>query len=409
MWELIESNRRKSTLLFVIMGLCLVTLGFLVGKTFFYDNGGLWGIFIAVMIWSFLSILSYFSGSSIMLAVSNAKEVTPDVHQQLFNVVEEMKIAAGLTSMPKVYIINSPAPNAFATGRDPDNCAIAVTAGLLAQLNRDELQGVIAHETSHIINRDVRFITFAGVMIGAIVIISEVFLRGLWFTGGSSRRYSSKSSGGGQIQMILMIVAIVFAILAPILARLLYFAISRKREYLADASAARLTRYPEGLASALEKISASSADLKSANKVTAPMFIVNPLKEKGSVVQNLTSTHPPIRERIRILRSMSGSNYIDYQKAYTSINNKNDNLIPASGLADNVKIDIRSASAFTEPVESVKTQRRELGDIMMAVNDYSFIQCECGLRIKIPQGIKKNGIRCPKCGRIHKVPDRNFR
>ena len=130
MWELIAANRRKSNLLFVIMGLCLIILGYLVGSAFFYDNGGLWGIFIAIMIWTFLSLLSYFSGSSIMLAVSNAKEVTPDVHQQLFNVVEEMKIAAGLTKMPKVYIINSPAPNAFATGKDPDNCAIAVTAGL---------------------------------------------------------------------------------------------------------------------------------------------------------------------------------------------------------------------------------------------------------------------------------------
>ena len=408
MWELIAANRRKSNLLFIIMGLCLIILGYLVGSVFFYDNGGLWGIFIAILIWTFLSLLSYFSGSSIMLAVSNAKEVTPDVHQQLFNVVEEMKIAAGLPKMPKVYIINSPAPNAFATGKDPDNCAIAVTAGLLAQLNRDELQGVIAHETSHIVNRDVRFITFAGVMIGAIVIISEVFLRGLWFTGGSSRRYSSKSSSGGQIQLIIMVVAIIFAILAPILARLLYFAISRKREYLADASAARLTRYPEGLASALEKISVSTYDLTSANKVTAPMFIVNPLKEKGSSIQNLTSTHPPIKERIRILRAMSGANYVDYQKAYTGIKNKNDNLIPASGLSDNVKIDIRGASAFTEPVESVKTQRRELGDIMMSVNDYSFIQCECGLRIKIPQGIKTNAVRCPKCGRIHKVPAKSL-
>ncbi len=211
-----------------------------------------------------------------------------------------MKISAGLPTMPKIYIINEVAPNAFATGIKPENSAVAVTAGLLARLNRDELQGVIAHEVSHIVNRDVMFMTFAGIMLGSIVLISEVFLRSLWFGGG---RYSSKSSkSSGQGQMIIMIVAIVFAILAPILAQLLYFAISRKREYLADASAVRYTRYPEGLASALEKISDNTIELKTANKVTAPMYIVNPLKPKGQKLSDLTSTHPPISERIRILK-----------------------------------------------------------------------------------------------------------
>ncbi len=288
MWELIEANRRKSLVLFVSLGLTLILLGYFFGSAYYPDGGGFIGIFFAVLIWGILSLISYFSGSKILLAVSGAKEVTREVHPQLFNVVEEMKISAGLTTMPKVYIINEIAPNAFATGIKPENSAVAVTAGLLARLSRDELQGVIAHEVSHIVNRDVLFMTFAGIMLGSIVLISQVFLRSLWFGGG---RYSSKSSkSSGQGQMIIMIIAIVFAILAPILAQLLYFAISRKREYLADASAVRYTRYPEGLASALEKISDNSIELKTANKVTAPMFIVNPLKPKGRKLSDLTSS-----------------------------------------------------------------------------------------------------------------------
>ena len=241
MWELIQANRRKSLVLFISLGITLILLGYFFGGAYYPDGGGFIGIFLALMIWGILSLISYFSGSKILLAVSGAKEVTKEVHPQLFNVVEEMKISAGLPAMPKIYIINEIAPNAFATGIKPENSAVAVTAGLLARLNRDELQGVIAHEVSHIVNRDVLFMTFAGIMLGSIVLISEIFLRSLWFGGG---RYSSKSSkSSGQGQMIIMIVAIVFAILAPILAQLLYFAISRKREYLADASAARLTRY----------------------------------------------------------------------------------------------------------------------------------------------------------------------
>ncbi len=249
------------------------------------QGGGFIGIGLAFFIWIILSLISYYSGDSILLAVSGAKEVTPDVHPQLFNVVEEMKIASGLPAMPKIYIIDTPAANAFATGRKPDNCAIAVTAGLLNRLNRDELQGVVAHETSHVVNRDIQFMTFAGVMLGSIVLISQIFVRGMWFSGGG--RYRSRDRGGGQAQAIFMIVAIVFAILAPIFAQLLYFAISRRREYLADASAARLTRYPEGLASALEKIAKVPDKLETANDATAPLYIINPLTKNSADLECL--------------------------------------------------------------------------------------------------------------------------
>ncbi|NWG27298.1 MAG: M48 family metallopeptidase [Ignavibacteriaceae bacterium] len=400
MWELIEANRRKSLVLFFSLGLTLLLLGYFFGSAYYPDGGGFIGIFFALIIWGILSLISYFSGSKILLAVSGAKEVTKEVHPQLFNVVEEMKISAGLPAMPKVYIINDAAPNAFATGMKPDNSAVAVTAGLLARLNRDELQGVVAHEVSHIVNRDVMFMTFAGIMLGSIVLISEVFLRTLWFGGG---RYSSKSSkSSGQGQMIIMIVAIVFAILAPILAQLLYFAISRKREYLADASAVRYTRYPEGLASALEKIANSTEELKTANKVTAPMYIANPLKPKGQKLSDLTSTHPPISERVRILRSISGgANYVDYQNAFSKIKRSNSQIIPSSGLTDQTQIGLKEATVTQVAPGLNKQTKRDTGDIMMKVNNYSFINCSCGLKIKIPPDFKKKELFCPRCGTKH--------
>lgn len=405
MWELIQSNRRKTMILFFGMGVALVLLGYFIGSYFYPGDGGLFGIVFALFIWFILSVISYTSGSSILLSVSNAREVTPDVHQQLFNIVEEMQIAANLPKMPKVYIINDAAPNAFATGIKPENSAITVTAGLLSKLNRDELQGVVAHEMSHIVNRDILVMTFAGIMLGSIVLISEIFLKGLWFTGGSSARYRSRSSSdSGQGQIIIMVVAIIFAILAPIAAQLLYFAISRRREYLADANGARLTRYPEGLASALEKISSTNLDLKSANKVTAPMFIVNPLKKKGMKLSDLTATHPPTSERIRILRSMVGGvNYINYQNAFNHIKGKSSVLLPSSALTDNTKIDIRKPASQIETKNNVK-EKRSLGDLMMSVNKYAFIVCACGLKMKVPPDYKEKSITCPKCGRVNEIP-----
>ena len=402
MWELIRANKRKSVFLFITMGLILLLLGYVVGSVYL-EGGGVFGVVIALIIWGILSLVSYTSGSKILLAVSGAKEVTNDVHPQLFNIVEEMKIASNFTHMPKIYIINSAAPNAFATGVKPEKTAIAVTAGLLARLNRDELQGVVAHEMSHIVNRDVLFMTIAGMMLGSIVLISKVFLRSLWFGGGG--RYSSKSSkSSGKAQLIFMVIAIAFAILGPIMAQLLYFAISRKREYLADASAVRFTRYPEGLASALEKISNSTEELKSANKVTAPMYIANPLKKKGRKLSNLSSTHPPISERVRILRGIGhGANFIDYQNAFNTVKGSKQNIIPATALTESSPINLREAGVIPLVGLNKKQTQRDMGDIMMKVNKYSFINCTCGLKIKIPPEFKKNSLFCPRCGKEHNL------
>ena len=403
MWELIQANRRRSFLLFLGMGIILLLLGYFFGETFIGQGGGSFGIFIALILWSVLSLISYFAGSKVILSLSNAKEVTKDIHPQLFNIVEEMTIAANLPKMPKIYIVNEQAPNAFAAGRNPEDSIVAVTAGLLSQLNRDELQGVIAHEISHIINRDVLFMTFAGIMLGAIVIIAEISLRGHWFgLGGSSlNRYNNKSSGGGNAQLVIMVFSLALAILAPILARLLYFAISRKREYLADASGVRLTRYPEGLASALEKLSQNRFNLKSANKATAGMYIVNPLKKTGMQISDLSSTHPPLTERIKILRGMMhGVDYADYQTVYNKVKNNSEQLIPDSGLKAVQDIPIIGGMIPT-PNLTKKEEQRKLGNIVMGVNGYNFYNCKCGVTIKVPPTFEGNSVKCPRCGEVN--------
>ena len=403
MWELIQANKRKSTVLIITMGLILVLLGYVIGSAYRPEDGGVFGVIIAIVIWGILYIVSYSSGSKILLAVSGAKEVTKEVHPQLFNIVEEMKIASGHPFMPKIYIIDSAAPNAFATGIKPENTAIAVTAGLLGRLNRDELQGVIAHEMSHIVNRDILFMTVSGIMLGAIVLISQVFIRSLWFGGGG--RYRSRSSkDSGQAQLIFMAIAIIFAILGPIAAQLLYFAISRKREYLADASAVRFTRYPEGLASALEKISQSTIDMPTANKVTAPMYIANPLKKKGEKLHDLTSTHPPVSERIRILRSIAHSpDFAEYQNAFNKVKGKTSKIIPDSALKDIKPAGLRDAAVVPLAGLTQKQTKRNVGDMIMKLNDYSFINCPCGVKIKIPPDYKKSKVFCPRCGREHLI------
>ncbi len=411
MWEIILANKRKSWIIFIGMGACLILLGYFVGTVWLGPDGGVSGIFIALCIWIVLSVISYAAGDSLVLAFSGAKEVSHEVHPQLFNIVEEMKIAANLPAMPKVYIIDEAIPNAFATGRSPQKSAIAVTAGLLSKLNRDELQGVIAHEMSHILNRDVLYVTFAGVMLGSIAMLSEVFLRSLWYRG-SSRRYRSSSSlkGSGQAQVIIMVVAIVLAILAPILARLFYFALSRKREYLADASAVRLTRYPEGLASALERISGTGGKFASANKITSPMYIINPLRTNRGSSTNLFSTHPPTSERVNILRSMSqGASYTDYQMAFLQVKTGVTSGMPPSALRDFDTVAIRKPTASERKEQSSKEKTRDLGDLMRAVNQYVFLMCVCGLKIKVPPDFKKDRVSCPRCSREHEIPLTDFK
>lgn len=384
------------------MGSVLLLLGFVLGYVFAGPQAGWIGMAAATIIWLVMMAISLSGGDQILLASSKALKVTPDVHPMLFNVVEEMTIAANMPKMPKVYIINDPAPNAFATGRNPENASVAVTAGLLTKLNRDQLQGVIAHEISHIIHRDILFVTLAGVMLGSIVLISQVFLRGMFYSSlGSRRRYSSSSSNQGGAQLIMIVIAIVFAILAPILTQLLYFALSRKREYLADAAGVRLTRYPEGLAGALEKIAGTNINMEAANKVTAPMYIANPFR--GKKAMNLYSTHPPIEERIRILRNMShGAAYVDYEKSYEAVT-KRTAVVPASALKPE-DVTIRDASGESKSPQTVKQQARQIGDLMRTVSAFAFLTCGgCGLKMKIPPEFKGKHVKCPRCKKVSPI------
>ncbi|MBN1885425.1 MAG: M48 family metallopeptidase [Candidatus Krumholzibacteriota bacterium] len=296
MYAEIARNRRNSWLLVVVVSAVLLLLGWALGE---YWGNSWFGVGLAVAVAVVTSLVSFFGGGSIILTMSRAKKIEKKDAPQLFNVVEELSIAAGLP-MPAVYLIDDTAPNAFATGRDPEHAAVAITSGLLEKLTRDELQGVMAHELSHVRNRDILFSMMVGIMVGSIVLLSDFFMRSfLW--GGGRRRKSGGKDGGNAI---FAVVAILLAIVAPIFAKLLQLAVSRQREYLADASAVQLTRYPAGLAGALRKISGDREVLEAANRATQHLYIVNPIKPFEKRAKSLFSTHPPIEERIERIMSM---------------------------------------------------------------------------------------------------------
>jgi heat shock protein HtpX len=290
-----DSNRYKTW--FLLTGFFVFII--LVGYVFSYAMNDQGILIIAVVVSILMSFFSYWFSDKIVLAMSDAKLVDHDTNRELYHIVENLCITAGLP-VPKIYIINDTAPNAFATGRNPEHAVVAVTIGLLQKLDKAELEGVIAHELSHIGNRDILLATLVTVMVGVVVLLADWFRR--WSLFG---RRKSSSERSGQIELVITIAAIVFSILAPIFAYMMQFAISRKREFLADADGALLTRYPEGLARALEKISADSEPLEVANRATAHLYISSPFKSdrhNPGFFAKLMMTHPPVKERIAILR-----------------------------------------------------------------------------------------------------------
>lgn len=292
----IDVNIRKTYFIMFFFVVFITVIAYVFGEV----NGyGLSYAGIALVVSGFMSFFSYYFSDQIVLAISQAHEIHKEDNFQLFTTVENLCIGAGLP-MPRIYTIEDTAPNAFATGRDPQHAVVCITTGLLQKLDKMELEGVIAHELSHIKNYDMRLMSIVVILVGLVALLSDWFLR-FSFWGGRGRK---KDSGGGQIGLILTLVAIVLAILSPLIAQLIKLAISRNREYLADASAALITRYPEGLASALEKISADTELLEASNKATAHLYIVNPLKDRASFMNNLFSTHPPIEERVKRLKEM---------------------------------------------------------------------------------------------------------
>ncbi len=299
MYEQITRNKWRSFFL-ILFFLCLIfALSWAFGEL---TGWGTEGLIIAVVIAVAMTFGSYYASDKIVLAISRARPVKKEDYPYLYNVVEGLAIAAGLPK-PRCYVIDDTAPNAFASGRNPENSVIVVTTGLLQKLNRAELEGVIAHEMSHIKNYDVLVQTLAVVMVGVVALLSDWTLR-TFFWGGGRKRSRERSGGGGNAAAVFVVVALVLAILSPLVAQLLRLAISRKREFLADANGALLTRYPPGLASALKKLSADREPLEAANKATAHLYIVNPLKDFKGKVNKLFSTHPPIEERIAALEKM---------------------------------------------------------------------------------------------------------
>jgi heat shock protein HtpX len=280
-------------LFFVVVSVAATAVGIMAGLP-----PGLAPIVIVFVV--LFAAFSYFASDSVALAVSGAHQVEKEHEPELYRLVENLCIGAGLP-LPKVYVIEDGSMNAFATGRDPEHASVAVTRGLMNKLERREMEGVLAHELSHIGNRDTLLMTTVVVLIGVLALLADLGLRLTWFGAGSRNSYKDKNSKAGGVILILSLVAI---ILAPIAARLIAMAVSRQREYLADASGALLTRYPDGLARALEKIRGDTDPLDAATKATEHLYFVNPLTGHASAINNLFSTHPPIEERIRLLRAM---------------------------------------------------------------------------------------------------------
>ena len=304
-YDQIGANRRNSVFLALAVIALLGLLGLFIGWAVTGDPAAaLPSTAIAIGVGLIASLFSFYLGDNLVLSVSGAKEVTAETHPQLINVVREMALAANVP-MPKVYLIDDTAPNAFATGRDPKHASVAITTGLLQKLDREELQGVMAHELSHVRNYDIRFSLMVGVLVGSVALLADFFLR-FSFWGGGRRGSRDRDSGGGGLQIVIFLVAIVLAILAPIIARFVQMAISRQREYLADASGVELTRNPAGLQQALAKIALDQEVLEVANRATQHLYFENPIKRSDPRSSALFSTHPPVVERINRLRSLGG-------------------------------------------------------------------------------------------------------
>ncbi len=321
--DLIAANKRNSVLLvavFVAFTACAAMV-FALATLMSFDPDAATHVQIrrgvgigalAALVSFGVCFLSYFSGDQLVLGVHGAHEIKKADDPQLFNVVEEMALAAGLP-MPKVYLINDPALNAFATGRDPQHASVAITTGLRQKLNREELQGVMAHEMAHVRNYDIRLMLLLAVLIGTLTMLSDFFWTVLRTMPRSSQRSSSRDNdregkgGGSPLLLVVFVLAILFSILAPILASLLQFAVSRQREYLADATGVELTRNPIGLANALRKLSDDPTPLRNVNRGTAHLFIVNPVKKFSELGNTIFASHPPIESRIERLLSLTGS------------------------------------------------------------------------------------------------------
>jgi heat shock protein HtpX len=426
MWELIRANKRKALFFVFLMGALLAGVGFSVVELYM-PRHGVFGIPVALLIWLVLFLIAYWGGDKIVMSMAGARKIKKIDNARLFNVVEEMKIASGLAHMPDIYIIDTHALNAFATGLKPNKCAIAITTGLLEALNRDELQGVIAHEMAHIKNRDILYMTVVCVMMGSIIILRDFVFSPFRHAGtrtgfGRTSRSRSNSSSGGS--PYIMIFIIIFLILAPIIAQLIYFAISRKREYLADACGVQFTRNPLGLANALGKIGGNLKPLKVGNSAIKPFFISNP---EAKSLSSLTSTHPPINKRIAILNGMAGLGFKNYEQSFRKITGTKSSLLPKSAINTAPPIplpNLPQTQAIPQPVKtaipaplmaamaqapvtqtpepSKLDKHREVTNMMWKLDGLTEIKCDCETLMRLPIEYLGQEITCPHCSKKHR-------
>ncbi|HJO26776.1 MAG: peptidase M28 [Planctomycetes bacterium] len=427
MFELIHRNRRRSALLVVAMTLLLVVVGFFAGELL-GSGGGPLGILLALAAMGGLFAVSWFAGDKVLLAASKARPVDGASAPQLVNVVEEMSIAAGLAKPPRVYVIESNAPNAFATGRDPEHATVAITDRLLSMLSREELQAVIAHEIGHIKHRDILYMTLLSVMAGSIALLSDVLMRWFWWGGG--RRRSRTSSDSGQAELALLVVGFLVVVFGALVARLIYLAASRTREYMADAGAAVFTRNPLALASALEKLGGEQQRAAAGGQAATPvppsaqaMLIVSPaLKAAGkkrSSRPSLFATHPPLDQRIEILRLIGGQpsfSYGDYAGAFDRVTGKRASFFPGTAL-DEVPVETMAWApaedgALAEGGKggaggraggecSGAELRREALDSLRRDAGWRLYDCPCGARLKLPGELAgERSVACPRCGQV---------
>jgi heat shock protein HtpX len=407
-------------LIIALMGIILMTLGACVGmlgatqlESLSGETGqqpqeavligALYGAGGAALLWLVLWMAAVYGGDHLMLQSVRARRIVKADSPRLWNTVEEMSLAAGLPRMPRVYLVEDPAPNAFAVGREPENASVAVTTGLLRLLNRDELQGVVAHEIGHIHNLDIRFMTIAAVLVGSVELVSRGILQ-----VGPYASHGRRSGGGrsGKNAGILLALVFVLAVVSPLLAQLLYLACSRQREYLADASAARFTRYPEGLAAALEKIAVHQGGYKveNVNRAVAALCIINPLQHLK--LSSVVSTHPPTEARIKILRGMGGgAGYVDYEAAWKRIQGREARLSALEAAArSGERLSARAASSEPGAAPSAVDRAREVADLVDRFANYLLIPCACGMRIKVPPEYRREAVECPRCSRLNALP-----
>lgn len=428
--ELIRANKRKSLYLLILSMVIMLIVGYVLGDLLFsqfnspriinYEQKRMYfafGFSAFIGFIEFIQIYFIFNGKpKTLFKQLGLKPAAQTKFRKLNNVIAEMSIAAGLSKPPQAYVIPSKAINAMAFGTKPEHSAICVTAGLLSVCNRDELQGVVAHELSHILNQDILLLEVCRSTLGMVIVLREVMLRSMYWgsLGRANYRSSSSKSRSSNLHLVFIIIGVIFAIIAPLLVQLIYFALSRQREYLADAYSAKLTRYPAGLASALTKIAYSSHSIDKIDKVTSAAFIDQPF---GNVVitSKGTRTHPPIWNRIKILQQMSGgAGYIDYKKAYQKVTQSAPGFMPSSMANSRISFPIRAAmpladepGAINSPQELRHLEKNLRSDDVIRISEgYGFVNCECGMNIKIPPEYKKFQVKCPRCGRIHILEDK---